>query len=278
MIRILTDSTTDLTDRAEELGIDVLPLTVHFGEETYRDGVDLTNDQFYEKLSQAETLPKTAQINPEGFVDLFRRYVDAGDEVIGIFIASELSGTCQSANIAREMVSPEHIYVVDSRSVTSGAILLVLEALRLRDAGKSAAEIHAAVLALAARLRLYICTSTLKYLKMGGRISPEAAEQGTLLGVSPIVSIKEGVVSAAGKARGQKAAYQWMISQMDAHVPDNAYPFVFCNSANESGMRQFMAAVGERYDLTGAQTNVLGAVVGTHVGPGAVGVAYVERV
>ena len=276
MIRIITDSTSDLTDRAAELGIDVLPLTVHFGEETYRDGVDLTNAAFYEKLASCEVLPKTAQINPEGFQDLFRRYVEAGDDIIGIFIASELSGTCQSAHIARAAVSEEHIFLIDSRSATSGAILLVLEALKLRAAGKSASEIYKAVTALSQRLRLFICTSTLKYLKMGGRISPEAAEQGTLMGISPIISIKEGVVSAAGKARGQKAAYQWMIEQMSMYPPDPQYSFVFCNSDNAAGMMQFRQAVGEQYDVSSAQCNELGAVVGTHVGPGAVGVAYIE--
>lgn len=277
MIRIITDSTSDLTDRARELGIDVLPLSVHFGEEVFRDGVDLTNEQFYEKLSDAQELPKTSQVSPEAFAALYRRCIEAGDQVVGIFIASELSGTCQSAAIARDMVDPEQIFVVDSRSATAGEALLVMEALRLRAAGAAAAEIADALNALAQRTQVFICTSTLKYLKMGGRISPEAAEQGTLMGISPIVSVRGGTVSLAGKARGQKAACQWMLEQLESCPPDLEHPVFFFNGSNPTTMEQLMAQTVERYPFSQVNTNTLGAVIGTHVGPGSVGFAYIAK-
>ena len=112
MIRIVTDSTSDLSrERREELNIESLPLSVHFGEETFRDGVDITNREFYERLARVETLPTTAQVNPEEFAALFRKYLDQGDEVVGIFISGAMSGTCQSAAIARDMVDLSLIHI-----------------------------------------------------------------------------------------------------------------------------------------------------------------------
>lgn len=172
MVCILTDSTSELSAaRQAELGVEVAPLTVHFGEETFRDGVDITNHAFYDRLRRAEALPVTAQVNPEEFVNRFRAHVEAGDEVVGIFLSSLLSGTFQSASIARDIVDETHIFVVDSGAVTFGLGLLVEYAVMLRDQGRSAARIAAEVQAISGRVRLLAVVDTLKYLKMGGRIS-----------------------------------------------------------------------------------------------------------
>lgn len=146
MVRIITDSTCDLSkSRQVELGVEVAPLSVHFGAETFRDGVDLTNGDFYARLRRAEALPTTSQVNPEDFAARFRACREAGDEVVGIFISSLLSGTCQSACIARDMVEDTHIFVVDSGTVTFGLGLLVERAAFLRDQGLSAGEIASEV-------------------------------------------------------------------------------------------------------------------------------------
>ena len=134
MVRIVTDSTCDLSpERQKALGVEVVPLSVHFGEESFLDGIDLSNEEFYARLRTAETLPTTAQVNPEEFARRFRAHVDAGDQVVGLFIASQLSGTCQSAMIARDMVDEDNIFVLDSTTVTFGLGLLVEMAARLRD-------------------------------------------------------------------------------------------------------------------------------------------------
>ena len=162
MVRILTDSTSELSAaRQAELGVEVAPLTVHFGEETFRDGVDITNHTFYDRLRRAEALPVTAQVNPEEFVNRFRTHVEAGDEVVGIFLSSLLSGTFQSASIARDIVDETHIFVVDSGAVTFGLGLLVEYAVMLRDQGRSAARIAAEVQAISGRVRMRVryCTS-----------------------------------------------------------------------------------------------------------------------
>ena len=275
MVRIITDSTSDLLpQRRQELGIDVLPLSVHFGEESFQDGVDITNQGFYERLSQAETLPTTSQVNPEDFAALFQRYVDQGDQVVGIFISSDLSGTCQSAAIARDMVDGGEIHVIDSRSVTFALGLLVEQAAAFRDQGLSAAEIAERITQLTGRLRLLAVVDTLKYLKMGGRISAATAVVGGILGISPIIAVRDGKVEAVGKARGRKAALQWMAKRMEQEPPAAGLPVSFGHSNAPKAMEECIAFFVPQLGSPQYFTGDIGAVVGTHAGPGAAGIAY----
>ena len=278
MIRIITDSTSDLApQRARELGVEVLPLSVHFGEEVYRDGVDMTAAQFYEKLAGAEALPTTSQINPDVFSDVFQRYVEAGDEVLGIFLSSDLSGTYQSAVIAQDMVGSDRVRVVDSRTVTFALGLLVEQACVLRDQGVGLSELTERITALAGRTRVVAAIDTLKYLKMGGRISATTAVVGGLLGISPIIAVQGGKVESIGKARGRKAAFAWIKEELDRRPADLTLPVAFGHSNAPQAMEENMAffadwAAQAPFMTTGA----IGCVVGTHAGPGATGLAYFE--
>ena len=129
MVRIITDSTSDITqEEGAALGITIVPLTVHFGNESFSDGIDISNKEFYDKLAAAETLPTTSQVPPGEFTLLFQRLIDEGDEIVGIFISSEMSGTYQSAEVARELVDSQKIHVIDSRTATFELALLVHEA------------------------------------------------------------------------------------------------------------------------------------------------------
>lgn len=275
MIRIFTDSTSELSlQRQKELGVEVVPLTVHFGQESFRDGVDLTNKAFYARLRTAQELPHTAQVNPEEFADRFRVYVEQGDDIVGIFLSSRLSGTCQSAMIARQILGEEHIHIVDSTTVTFGLGLLVEMAARLRDEGKSAAGIVAELETLIPRLRLYAVVDTLKYLKMGGRISAATAMVGGVLGVTPILNVRDGVVEAAGKSRGRKGGYQWMAKKLEAEPMDTSLPVVFGHTDAPEVMAEcedFFRALIPDMDIRELE---IGSVVGTHAGPGAAGLAY----
>ncbi|MEG1878240.1 MAG: DegV family protein [Pseudoflavonifractor sp.] len=278
MVRIITDSTSDLSAAyAEEHNLKLVPLSVHFGAESFRDGLDLTNREFYAKLSQAETLPTTAQVNPEEFQSLFQAAIDAGDQVLGIFLSSDLSGTYQSACIARDMVEGGEIHLIDSRSVTFGLGLLVDRALTLRQEGATGGEIAAAIRDLVGRLRLYAVVDTLKYLKMGGRISPATAMVGGLLGITPIVSVQNGLVEAVGKARGRKAAFRWMEERLQEEQPDLSLPVAFGHTDAPDAMEEcrsfFAPALAGAKTLTGE----IGSVVGTHAGPGATGFAYFSK-
>ena len=185
---------------------------------------------------------------------------------MGIFISSLLSGTCQSACIARGMVEDTHIFVVDSGTVTFGLGLLVERAAFLRDQGLSAGEIASEVERLSGRLRFYAVVETLKYLKMGGRISAATAVVGGMLGITPILNIRDGVVEAAGKSRGRKGAYQWMEERIKKEPVDTALPVAFMAECEE----YFRARIP---GMTVYESDI-GAVVGTHAGPGCAGIAY----
>lgn len=172
MVRILTDSTADLThEDAAELGVIVVPLTLNFGEKHYLDGIDLSPEEFFEQLESAEKLPTTSQPTPEAFLKEFEAARDAGDEVVCVLLSSALSGTYQSAVIAREEADYDGIYLVDSKNVTLASQLLVRRAVDLARSGMSAAEIAEDLEKARERVHLFALVDTLKYLHKGGRLS-----------------------------------------------------------------------------------------------------------
>lgn len=276
MIELITDSASDISPAlAAKLGVRVLPLTVNFGEESFRDGVDISHADFYVRLQEAETLPTTAQINPDAFVDVFQEVLDRGNQAVGILISSDLSGTFQSAAIARDMLGSDDVFVVDSRTVTFAQGLLVMEAARLRDEGLTAAQLAEELTARREKLRLYAVLDTLKYLKMGGRISAATAVAGGVLGISPIVAVRDGKVESAGKARGRKAGIQWIRERALQEKIDRTRPIII----GHTGCPEAMEAVADAFaDLTAQVPAVyrseIGAAVGTHAGPGAAGIGY----
>lgn len=279
MVRIITDGTSDMTaQRAAELNIDVIPMRVFFGRESFLDGVDITREEFFARLASSEELPTTSQLNPDDFMKMFQRYVDQGDQVVGIFVSTGLSGTCQSACIAREMVEGGDIHIVDSRTVTFALALLVEEAARMRDRGLSAAEIASQVEALARRTKLLAMVDTLTYLKKGGRVSAAAAAVGGLLGIKPIVGVdgREGTVEAVGKARSMASGLEWIARRIGNAPADPAYLVGYGHSNSPDRVPVCMEALkGVLPQVYPPVMGSIGAVIGTHVGPGAVGVAYI---
>lgn len=277
-IRIITDSTSDIPiEQQQLLGIDIIPLSVIFEEKKYTDGIDLKKEQFYEMLSQSTSLPTTSQVNPDGFESLFKSYIDAGDTVIGIFISSKLSGTYQSAIIAKETVGSEQIFIVDSKSATFGLALLVYEAIKLRDNGVGAQQIYDAIKSLCSRVKFYAVVNTLKYLKMGGRLSSSAAILGGVLHIKPLVSIIDGEVKSVAKERGQKAAFAWILEKIKKDVPDMQYPFVLGHSNDLGLMEEFISYISPTVKATPPIICEIGCVIGTHSGPGCVGLAYIPK-
>ncbi len=277
MIKMIADSTCDLTPALlKEMAIETLPLTIHFGSESYRDGIDLTNEEFYSKLAQAKELPTTSQIPPGDFEDAFRPHVEAGHDVLVITLAAGLSATYESAITAAKRVSPEKIHVVDSMSGSFGHVLLLKQAVKMRDEGKlSAAEIAAELRRLAPRIRLYAVVDTLKYLKMGGRLSGGAALIGGLLGIKPLIYVQEGKVLSMAKVRGEKNVIKTLLEYFLKDNPQLQYGVTFGNSVArplmEETIRQFKPHLGDTEIYAGD----LGAVIGTHTGPGVVGVGFI---
>ena len=278
MVELFTDSTSDLgLERGAQRDIHILPLTVRFGEEAWLDGVEITPEQFYEKLAASDTLPSTSQINPDVFVQEFEAALERGNDVVGIFISSEMSGSCQSAMIARDMIGSDRIHIVDSRTVTFPLGLMVEEAAILRDKGWSAADIAAEITRLTGKIRLLAVMDTLKYLKLGGRISAATAMVGGVLGITPIISIINGKVESVGKSRGRKAGLRWVRQQLEgaAGPIDRDHCVSFGHSACPEAMVECMAALEDLYQgVPHAFQSDIGSVVGTHIGPGATGIAY----
>ena len=275
-IRIITDSTSDLTPaKAQQLGVHVMPLKVIFGEDEYLDGVTLTAERFFELLSQSETLPRTCQVTPEAFEEQFREAIKAGNEVIVITIASLMSGTCQSALIAKDLLQAEGVYVIDSETVTFGLRNLVMLAVKLREEGKAAQEIAAVLEEKKKKLHLYAVIDTLKYLKMGGRLSSTAAIAGSLLGIKPIISVGKGRIDVVEKARGAKKAYEQLLQLVKKEEIDFSLPLCFGHT-NAPDMGKELMQCCEPLLKQGGDYPLceIGSTVGTHVGPGCTGISY----
>ena len=184
MVKIVTDSSCDISpQRCAELGVEMLPITVNFGGESYRANLDISNEEFYEKLAAAEELPHTAQITPAQFQEIFKPYQESGDDVVCLFISSQMSGTLQSARVAANILGADNILLPDTLHVTFALGLLVEEAVKMRDAGLSGKEIVARIEELIPRVRLFAMIEDLKYLKMGGRLSATSALVASILGI-----------------------------------------------------------------------------------------------
>jgi DegV family protein with EDD domain len=277
-IRIITDSTCDLSreDQAR-LGISVVPLTVHFPDASYLDGLEITSEEFYLKLDKSETLPTTSQVSPQAFTEIFKEALDAGDDVVGIFISSEISGTYQSACMAKEALASDRVYIIDSRVATMSLALLVSEAVKARDAGSTAAEIAEHVTQLTKKVRFLAAINTLKYLRKGGRISATTAIIGETLGMKPIVSMIEGKIFNVGKARGMPAAIKEMLKKISKDMPDLRYGVTFCISSTPEIKDKAIALFKNTLNLKEWLVCNIGSVIGTYAGRGVVGFAYIAK-
>lgn len=278
-VTIITDSTSDLSpEEALSLGVRVVPLKVIFGEESFREGEELSTDEFYRRLSSEKTLPTTSQPSPDEFRIPFEQAVNAGDSVVAILISSKLSGTVQSACIARDMLEGD-IHVIDSMQATASLRLMVEYAVRLRDAGKDAAAIEEALCAVRPRVRLRGVVDTLEYLYKGGRLSRTASVVGGLLRMKPVLKLEDGVVGMLSKARGTNSAITVMldsITQGKGIDPD--FPLILGYTATDEKCRVLNERMQASLSVPAAEHFCsVGCVIGTHAGPGACLIAYVEK-
>lgn len=275
-IRIAVDSSAEF-EPAElaSLGIDCIPLIVNFGDETFLDG-DMTDEAFYRRMEREKELPKTAAPGPDVFETYFRDAKESGDDVVMILLGSELSGTIQSARLGMEAAAFDRGFIVDSRSTLGVIQILALEALKLRDEGKRAEEIVAALEALREKIRLLAFVDTLENLKKGGRLSRGAAIVGSLLNIKPVVTI-EGKVQVIGKGIGTRKAMKLIVEKIKEKPIDAHYPVVFGYTKCKEGMDHMMDALKDLVDIHSARTLSVGPVIGTHVGPNAAVIIYVKK-
>jgi len=277
-IRIVTDTTCDLPESiAKKHNVTVVPLKVIFGEKEYVEGVDISKEEFYEKLTSSSELPTTAQVNPDEFAKIFKDILDAGGEIIGIFIGSKLSGTYQSAFIAQTMLESDKISLIDTETVALAAMLLVLKAIDMVEEDHSRTKIVSVLESVKRHARIYFTIDTLKYLKKGGRIKATAAAVGEVLNVKPILTVSDGLVDSASKARGLKKAFSEM-GHLIGHAGQtlDTKRVVIGHSHAEENLKLFRTWLEKNYAPVEIIETEIGPVVGTHAGTGAVAVAYME--
>lgn len=279
MVRIIADSTTDLTESVRER-VTVIPLTIRFGDEEYIDGVNITKKEFYEKLIESDTLPKTSQATPEQFEKIFKEVKEAGDTAVVITLSAKLSGTCQSANIAAADYE-DSVFVVDSNSVTIGTAILVDYALTLAERGMEARDIALELLAKRDDIRLVAMLDTLEYLKKGGRISAATAFAGGLLMIKPVICVEDGEVKMLGKARGSKQANNLLVEEIGkAGGVDFDMPVLLGYTGLSDILLKKYIEDSERlwkHAKEELSTLQIGSVIGTHAGPGAVAAAFFSK-
>ena len=278
-IRIITDSASDMpaVHRPE---VAVLSMTVTFGAEEFQDGINLTHHQFYEKLIEGEDLPTTSQISPSQFEEVFRAAVDAGETVVAVVLSAKLSGTYQSACIAAEEF-PGQVFVVDSANATLGELVLVERAVELMDQGLDAAAIAARLEEEKKEVRLVGLLDTLEYLKRGGRVSASVALVGGLLAIKPVVAVQDGEVVVLGRARGSKNGNNLLVQEIQrSGGVDFGRPYrLGYTGLDDSLLRKY---IEDSSALWSGHTDALpictvGGTIGTHVGPGAVAVAFFRK-
>ena len=275
-IKIVTDSASDLSfKKAAELGIEIVPLTIRFGNEVFIDGKEITTTEFYEKMSTSKDLPQTSAPSPGDFEEAFKRQADAGaSEIFCITLSSKFSATKQSAEIAAKNLKNTHkIHIFDSDSVSAGLLLLVLEAHKMAEAGQDANAIRLELEEYQKeRLRCYGILDTVENLKKGGRVSNAKAVLSEVLNIKPIIEITKGEIINEAKVRTRKKAFEWICNKV-ASVKDPKA--IAIGHGNAKDFDLLLDMLKEVVDLDSLLIGEIGPIVGTHGGLGVVGLGYI---
>lgn len=275
--QIIIDSTTDVTDEYKDK-VMIVPLTVSFGDKEYKDGIELSRDEFYRKLESGDVLPKTSQATPATFESVYREVRKKGMNGVVITLSSDLSGTYQSACIAAEDY-PE-IHVVDSKNVAIGAGILVQYAVSCAERGMPAEQIAEEIENKKKEVCLIAMLDTLEYLWKGGRLSRTATIAGGILGIKPVITIKDGAVVILGKARGAKKANNLLVEQVTLNGVQYDMPVLLgYTGTSDTLLQNYISdskALWEGH-LDKLEWSLICSVIGTHAGPGAVAVAFFKK-
>ena len=276
--RIIVDSTSDLMPNIKEQ-VHIVPLTVHFGQEEYVDGVTISHKAFYEKLVETDVHPSTSQATPAAFEVEYEKAREAGEAAVVIALTSKLSGTYQSAMIAA--AEYENIYVVDSGSVAIGGAILVEYALKLMNEGLEAKQIAEKLEEVKSRIVIVALVDTLEYLKKGGRVSKTVAFAGTLLNIKPVLSVADGEINMLGKARGSKMGNNLLVQEIEkAGGVDFSMPLLLgYTGLSDAMLLKYIEDSKHIWEGNVDQVRYtsIGSVIGTHAGPGAVAVAFFKK-
>jgi len=258
----------------KELGIAMVPLLVRFGDETFKDKIDLDGEAFFDRLEKATELPTTSQPSPGDFAEVYST-IPENEPIVSIHIAHQLSGTIESAKLAAQQFPDREIHIIDSGNTTWAAGLLVLEAAEAVRAGKEVNAVVEHVQGLVPRLRLLAVLDTLKYVIMGGRVSRLQGTLGGLLRVKPILVLVDGVIHRMAPARTWGQAYQRVVQDIKEH--GGADRIAVIHARAPEAMATMTQTLKEDLGATELMQGTIGPVIGTHSGPGALGVAYIAK-
>ena len=280
MVRIITDSAADFEPfELEKWNIACIPIKVLLDDREYEENINLSKDQFFALLASTGATPKTSQPSPQILIDLYEDAKKAGDEAIYITLSSALSGTYQTAAMTCEDADSESCYVFDSRNATGGQRLLVECAVRLRDQGKNAKQILAALEEVRDKIVLFACIDTLEYLYRGGRISQTVYKLGTMAQVKPIIRVsEEGAIEVPAKAMGMRKGMDQLCKRIEQQKPSadhNLYVMYTADRTIGQTLAQKVAALG--YEIPEERIIQVGAGIGSHIGPNACGIVYVAE-
>lgn len=277
-VRIIIDSTADVIPEIRER-LTVVPMTVCFGDKEYISGVNLTHEEFYEKLVETDEMPTTSQATLAVFDKYFKEVAESGDSAVVLTLASKLSGTYQSAVIAAGEY--DNIYVVDSESVTIGSGILAEYALQLADSGMSAKDIAEILDREKKKILIVAMVDTLEYLKKGGRVSKTVAFAGGLLNIKPVISVCDGEINMLGKARGSKQGNNLLVTEIEkaGGVDFNRPLLLGYTGLTDILLQKYIEDSRELWknSKTELNTTIIGSVIGTHAGPGAIAVAFFKK-
>ena len=278
MLRIVTDAASDITvDQARDMNVELVSLDITFEDGPAPQRTEEDFQRFYERLKTCEKLPVTSRTPPEEYLRIFEDARAKGDDVLVITLSSGLSGTVDSARMARQIAGYDRIEVVDSQQAILTQRMLVEYACHLREEGYSLQDAAERVKEMRGQLVVCGVVGTLKYLQKGGRIPASLAAVGTLLRIKPVIVLEDKILKTLGKARGHEAGEAMLYKRMEEDGFNKAYPVYFGYTSNRELAERFMQQTRERYGLTQTRLYPVGGVIGTHCGTDCVAVAYVKR-
>lgn len=279
-IKIITDSTCDLNpETTKELDIEVLPLTVIFGEKEYRDGVDISLEQLYENVAKTKLIPRTSAIAPGVFTAVFKKYIDEGYDVFFTGIGGLLSGTIQTARLSAVEFPPERIRIVDSANLSTGTGLLVLKAAKMRDEGKSLQEIGDGIEKLVPHVYCSFAVETLEYLYKGGRCNGASYFIGTFLRAHPIIKVTDGRMDVYKTPKGKmvKALNQLLADFKKVKDQVDLDHVMITHSIAPESLKYLLAEMSKLIDPKVIMVTRAGCVIGSHCGPNTIGILYIVK-
>ena len=277
-VKIITDSTADVPEElVKEFNIRVVPLTVNFGDASYKDGIDITTEQFFEKLVKSDVLPTTSQVTPGQFEDIFREELKENDSIICVTLSSKASGTYQAAMIAKDMFDDANITIIDSMLLSYSYGMIVVDAARMAAEGKGHNEIASMTEERIKKIQVYFIVDTLEYLKKGGRLSSAQAIIGSMLDIKPVLGLKDGMVVPIDKIRGKKRVMTKIVEIIKSrgHTLDGK-KVSFAHGLVPDKLEEFKEAILNEFNPASIEETVVGCVIGTHAGPGVLALFFEE--